>query len=600
MSNILIVEDDDKSRYMLERLLESKGHHVTTAENGKDALRLAHQDPPEVIISDIMMPVMNGFKLCREIKRDPGLQNIPFIFYTATFVEKADEKLAMSLGASCFVVKPKEGEEFIRILDNVLAEHRKGTLPVPEGPLEGEDVLLEMYENSITRKLAETVEKLHAERKTLIKSERRLKEAQELAHVGHWELDLKSNLLEWSDETYRILGLKPREFEPSYKTLLAMKVIHPDDKAFVAQARRNSLSKMTPCDIEYRLSLRDGTVKYVNEKFQTLYDDNGMPACSMGTVQDITERKEAENALKEANDIINKSSSVAFTWLNQEGWPVEFVSENVERLLGFKAKAFMTGEMNYADCIHPEDLGRVVREVSEFSCNTETAEFTHEPYRIIAKNGSEKVINDWTYMVRDKAGRIERYKGIVEDITERNRAKEDREKLQAQLNQAQKMEAIGALAGGIAHDFNNILGAIIGYSELAKMKALEGGNVIAELDQVISAGDRAAKLVKQILTVSRQHRQEKKPVQIRYIVKEALKLLRSTLPTTIEFKEDLVKESGIVNADPTQMHQVIMNLCTNAGHAMREEGGVLAVELALWNWMILRHQSISIWLPVHI
>ena len=183
-------------------------------------------------------------------------------------------------------------------------------------------------------------------------------------------------------------------------------------------------------------------------------------------------------------------------------------------------------------------------------------------------------------MVRDNTGHIVRYKGIVEDITERNRAKEDREKLQAQLNQAQKMEAIGALAGGIAHDFNNILGAIIGYSELAKMKALEGGNVIAELDQVISAGDRAAKLVKQILTVSRQHRQEKKPVQIRYIVREALKMLRSTLPTTIEFKEDLVKESGIVNADPTQMHQVIMNLCTNAGHAMREEGGVLAVGLA--------------------
>ena len=182
---------------------------------------------------------------------------------------------------------------------------------------------------------------------------------------------------------------------------------------------------------------------------------------------------------------------------------------------------------------------------------------------------------------RAKIRIIERYyKGIVEDITEGNRAKEEREKLQAQLNQAQKMEAIGALAGGIAHDFNNILGAIIGYSDLAKMKALEGGNVIAELDQVISAGDRAAKLVKQILTVSRQHRQEQSPVQIRYIVREALKLLRSTLPATIEIREDLVKESGIVNADPTQMHQVIMNLCTNAGHAMREEGGVLAVELA--------------------
>ena len=181
MSKILIVEDNAESRYMLEQLLASRGHHLIAAENGEDALRFARQDPPEVIISDIMMPVMNGFRLCREIKKDAGLRNIPFIFYTATFVDKADEKLAMSLGASRFIVKPTEGERFIQILDDVLSEHRKGILPVPERPLEAEDTLLEMYDNSIARKLAETVEKLQDERGALIKSEQRLKEAQELA-----------------------------------------------------------------------------------------------------------------------------------------------------------------------------------------------------------------------------------------------------------------------------------------------------------------------------------------------------------------------------------------------------------------------------------
>ena len=110
MSQILIVEDNAESRYMLEQLLESKGHQIITAENGEDALRLARQSPIELIISDIMMPVMNGFRLCRETKNDPILRHIPFIFYTATFVEKADEKLAMSLGASRFVVKPTEGK----------------------------------------------------------------------------------------------------------------------------------------------------------------------------------------------------------------------------------------------------------------------------------------------------------------------------------------------------------------------------------------------------------------------------------------------------------------------------------------------------------
>ena len=157
---------------------------------------------------------------------------------------------------------------------------------------------------------------------------------------------------------------------------------------------------------------------------------------------------------------------------------------------------------------------------------------------------------------------------------------EEKLNAEAQLQQAQKMEAIGTLAGGIAHDFNNILGAIMGYSELIKMKLPEESDLISDLDQVIRAGERARDLVRQILTVARQQRQEQRPVQIRYIIREALNLLKATLPSTIEIREDLAKDAGIVNADPTQVHQVIMNLCTNAGHAMQEDGGVLTVELA--------------------
>jgi len=149
--------------------------------------------------------------------------------------------------------------------------------------------------------------------------------------------------------------------------------------------------------------------------------------------------------------------------------------------------------------------------------------------------------------------------------------------LEAQLLQAQKMEAIGTLAGGIAHDFNNILGAIIGYAELAKMKAPQESDVIADLNQLIKSGNRAADLVHQILTVSRRHKKERQPMQLKYIVKDALKMLRATLPSTIEIKDVSGKDAGVINADPTQMHQVIMNICTNAGHAMQENGGVLEV-----------------------
>jgi PAS domain S-box-containing protein len=193
--------------------------------------------------------------------------------------------------------------------------------------------------------------------------------------------------------------------------------------------------------------------------------------------------------------------------------------------------------------------------------------------RLKRKDGSQFWAQLQCIVVRDDEGGFDRIRTAVTDISEAKH-------LEIQLQQAQKMEAIGTLSGGIAHDFNNILGGIIGYAELAKMKAPEDSNVFADLEQVLKSSKRAADLVSQILTISRHHKKEQRPVQARYIVHEATSLLRATLPTTIEIREDLSKDAGIINADLTQMHQVIMNLGTNAGHAMQENGGVLEVSLA--------------------
>jgi two-component system, cell cycle sensor histidine kinase and response regulator CckA len=152
-------------------------------------------------------------------------------------------------------------------------------------------------------------------------------------------------------------------------------------------------------------------------------------------------------------------------------------------------------------------------------------------------------------------------------------------RMEAQLRQAQKMEAIGTLAGGIAHDFNNILSPILGYSELALTRLSPRDPLTTDLQQITQAAGRAKELVQQILAFSRQAPQEKKPLQPHIVVQETLKLLRSSLPTTIEIRADISTECGTILADPTQIHQIIMNLCTNAYHAMRETGGVLGVSL---------------------
>jgi PAS domain S-box-containing protein len=191
---------------------------------------------------------------------------------------------------------------------------------------------------------------------------------------------------------------------------------------------------------------------------------------------------------------------------------------------------------------------------------------------LIHKSGAECIFNMNGAPNFDTDGNIIGLVGVFKDITQHR-------KLEVDLRQAQKMQAMGTLSGGIAHDFNNILTPIIGYTELMMSTIPEESQTKWMLERIINASYRAKDLVKQILTFSRQTEQEMEPVQINLIIKEALRLLRASLPTTIEIRQNIECDSLILG-DPTQIHQVFMNLCTNAGHAMQEKGGILEVNLS--------------------
>lgn len=167
----------------------------------------------------------------------------------------------------------------------------------------------------------------------------------------------------------------------------------------------------------------------------------------------------------------------------------------------------------------------------------------------------------------------------IRDITARRRAEREKARLEDHLRHAQKMEAIGTLAGGIAHDFNNILGAILGFTELTLLLVPRGSQEHYNLTQVLTAGERAKELVKQILAFSRATILERRPLEIHAIIEEALNLLRASLPATIDIQHNLSLHSVMVLADSTQLYQILMNLCSNAAHAMREKGGILEVNL---------------------
>jgi len=189
-----------------------------------------------------------------------------------------------------------------------------------------------------------------------------------------------------------------------------------------------------------------------------------------------------------------------------------------------------------------------------------------------------------TYPVEVRVGMVELggeklVIALARDISERLEAEKEHQQMEGRLRQSQKMESIGTLAGGIAHDFNNILTPIFGYLELAMMQAEGDQTTISHLEKVYQAAGRARELVKQILTFSRRDSQEQSPVLVQIVIKEALKLLRASIPSTIEIRQDIDPACAPVLTNPTQIHQILMNLCTNAYHAMRENGGILGVSL---------------------
>lgn len=195
-----------------------------------------------------------------------------------------------------------------------------------------------------------------------------------------------------------------------------------------------------------------------------------------------------------------------------------------------------------------------------------------KPFNQVSKDKNKRTFKITAIPVCNEMGEVTNVVEVVDEITERLH-------LESQLRQAQKMESLGTLAGGIAHDFNNILAAIVGFTELALMKEAAHTATHDYLIEVHDASLRATELVRQILTFSRQVDQEPKPLMVQLIINEALKLLKSTLPSMIKIEKDIAKNTKPVLADPTHIHQVIMNLSTNAMHAMEPDGGTLTVEV---------------------
>ena len=420
-------------------------------------------------------------------------------------------------------------------------------------PGSGRPCAVVAHEEITSRKMAE---------EALKESKARLDEAQRIARIGHWEWHVETGALAWSDETFRLFGLQPGSRAPSYE--LAREFVHPEDREAWIQAVDQAATAGDRFEFDYRARRTDGQTVWIHNEAEIKRDAAGRPLYFSGTAQNITEQKKAQQALADSELRLRTILDAQEHHVLMQDLDMRIVWPNLAacRSSGIDRQALIGRRCH--EVWHDRDTACP-------DCPVLDAIRTGNPHSCIHTRPDGRTWRVTGSPVTDAAGRIVSALETAEDITERRA-------LEGQLRHAQKMESIGVLAGGIAHDFNNILSAIIGYTDLAMLEEGLTPTLEENLAEVARAGQRAKQLVAQILAFSRQMESRMAPVQVHLIVKEAVQLLKATLPATIAVHEN-IRSFAEVMADPTQVHQVVMNLCTNAFHAMRENGGALKVEL---------------------
>jgi PAS domain S-box-containing protein len=387
--------------------------------------------------------------------------------------------------------------------------------------------------------------------------------------------DIDGNLLEVNKKTEQLLGYKKEELlRLDFGQLFSPEELERTTTGFqeivqLGSGCLNDSRLLTKSGEEVPVDLTASLVKY------------GGKTVMQSFFRDISRRKKTEEALRQKEQelriVVNNIPAVVFK--GYVDGTVDFFDDKLELITGYQKADFDSRRLQWSDLIQ-EEFVEDARKTFVQALKSNRS-YVRE-YRI--KNKKDKIIwvQERSHIICDQDNRIEYISGILFDITERKKAEEERQKLEAQLRQAQKMETIGTLAGGIAHDFNNILTAIVGFIELAQAGLEQlpaSGEIRSDLEAALQASGRAKDLTRQILTFSRQVDQEQKPIQILAIVKESLSLLRASLPKTIDIRQHLDPRSGVILADPIQIHQILINLCTNACHAMQDQGGILEVRL---------------------
>lgn len=414
------------------------------------------------------------------------------------------------------------------------------------------------------------VSERHRAEEALRTSERRLADAVEMARLGHWEYDPVADLFTFNDQFYQVLRTSAREAGGYTMSLrdYQRRFLHPDERHTVVEEDRMAQEASSPDythQIEQKVRFADGGEGWISVRTFLSKNADGRTTRTYGIIQDISDRRQAEEALR--------SSEAHYRQFFEHDLTADYISTSDGRLLdcnpaflrlfGFKSRqeALQTPVQTlYPDTEHRQAmLERLLTDRKVEYMETELRDLEGKPLHVIMN----------VLGLVDEQGRMERMQGYLFDITKYKL-------LQQQLNQAQKMESIGRLAGGVAHDFNNLLTVINGYSDLLLAQSAEGDTSRDLLSQISQAGERAARLTRQLLAFSRRQVLQLEAVALNSVVTDMQRMLQRLIGEDVQLVTELEPELQQVMADYGQLEQVVVNLAVNARDAM-PEGGTLII-----------------------
>ena len=412
-------------------------------------------------------------------------------------------------------------------------------------------------------------------------SEARYARVMEATEEGHWEWDVVTDDIFVSGRVNRMFGYSEDARFDKRADFVANAPYHPDDREHIAASIRGGLSGTSDRhDFEYRIVLPPGEERWMRARWKVLRDPSGAPLRVTGALVDITDRKRAEEEVRARQDMLDLAQkaarAVAFEWWIGVGEGENRWSPDLEAMYGLEPGSYDGTYETWKKLVFPEDWPAVKAAIKRAS---ETGDVAAE-YRVVHPDGAVRWLQAKGRMFFDAEHKPTRMVGFMLDVTDRHQAEEELRRLERRLRQAQRLEAMGTLAGGIAHDFNNILGAILGYGEMALRDAAKGSRLRRDLDSIMTAGERGRALVERILAFSRSGIGERRAVHVERVAREALDQVAAKLPAEVTLAPRLHAGRAAVLGDPTQIHQVLMNLATNAIQAM-PSGGTLRVRLDL-------------------